>query len=126
MRGLGEDQNIIIKPADKGSCVVVWDPEDYLAKPDKQLKDNETYESSGFKDADLVNLIEKSNSIFHLFEKGNSLLKRNLSISLINIKRPPISEKCTYCLRSISVLSMGLVVLLYQTAVRLLRKLPNF
>ena len=25
MRGLAEDQNIIIKPVDKGSCVVVWD-----------------------------------------------------------------------------------------------------
>ena len=25
MRGLAEDCNIIIKPSDKGSCVVVWD-----------------------------------------------------------------------------------------------------
>ena len=61
MRGLAEDQNIIIKLADKGSCVVVWDQGDYLAEADRQLKDNETYESSSFKDADLIKLVEKSN-----------------------------------------------------------------
>ena len=61
MRGLAEDQNTIIKPADKGSCVVVWDRGDYLAEADRQLKDNETYESSSFKDADLIKLVEKSN-----------------------------------------------------------------
>ena len=37
MRGLAEDQNIIIQPTDKGSCVVGWD--------------NEAYERSSFKDA---------------------------------------------------------------------------
>ena len=29
----------MIKPADKGSCVVVWDREDYLAENYKQLDD---------------------------------------------------------------------------------------
>ena len=51
MRGLAEDRNIMIKPADKGSCLVVWDREDYIAEADWQLKDNETYESISFKDA---------------------------------------------------------------------------
>ena len=63
MRGLAEDCNIIIKLADKGSCVVVWDQEE-IDKADRQLKDNETYESSSLKDEDLVKLVEKSNSIF--------------------------------------------------------------
>ena len=53
MRGLAEDRNIIIKPVDKGSCVVVWDREDYIAEIERQIIDNETYESSSFKDADL-------------------------------------------------------------------------
>ena len=52
MRGLAEDQNIIIKLADK----VVWDQEDHLVEADRQIKDNETYESSSFKDKDLVKL----------------------------------------------------------------------
>ena len=95
MRGLAEDQNIIIQPTDKGSCVVGWDREYYLAEAGRQPKDNEAYERSSFKDA----VTASSN----LLEKGNLLLKKNLSISLINIRRSPILGKCTYCLRSISV-----------------------
>ena len=52
MRGLAEDQNIIIKLADKA----VWDQEDHLVEADRQIKDNETYESSSFKDKDLVKM----------------------------------------------------------------------
>ena len=37
---------------------------DYLAEADRQLKDNETYESSSFKGVDLIKLVKKSNSIF--------------------------------------------------------------
>ena len=61
MRGLAEDQNIIIKPFDKGSCVVVWDRGEFLAEADRQLKDHGTYESGSFKDAGLIKLVEKSN-----------------------------------------------------------------
>ena len=43
MRRLAEDCNIIIKKADKGSCVVLWDREDYLAEAEKQLQDVDTY-----------------------------------------------------------------------------------
>ena len=43
MCNLAEDGSIIIKPTDKGSCVVVWDREDYLAEGYKQLSDSPTY-----------------------------------------------------------------------------------
>ena len=39
MRSLAEDRDIIIKTADKGSCVVVCGREDYLAEGYKQLTD---------------------------------------------------------------------------------------
>ena len=48
---------------------MVWDREDYLAETDRQLQDNETYESSSFKDADLVNLVEETNHIFQSLKK---------------------------------------------------------
>ena len=65
MRNLAEDRSIIIKPADKGSCVVVWDREDYLAEGYKQLSDNSTYvEVKNYKEKLLVDLTEKSNEIF--------------------------------------------------------------
>ena len=43
MRNLARDRSIIIKLPDKGSCVVVWDREDYLAEGYKQLCDTSTY-----------------------------------------------------------------------------------
>ena len=33
MRSLQNDRSVIIKPADKGSAVVVWDRQDYLKDP---------------------------------------------------------------------------------------------
>ena len=41
---LKDDPSIIIKGADKGSVVVVWDREDYLKEAYKQLYDREVYE----------------------------------------------------------------------------------
>ena len=78
MRGLAEDRNIIIKPADKGSCVVVWSREDYVAEADRQLEDNRSYESSSFKDANLVKLVEKSNNIFRSFRKRKLITEEEL------------------------------------------------
>ena len=41
---LRDDTYIIIKEADKGSGVVVWDSKDYLKEAGKQFGDKETYE----------------------------------------------------------------------------------
>ena len=38
------DKNIVIKGADKGSAVVVWDKEDYIEEAEKQLGDSDVYE----------------------------------------------------------------------------------
>ena len=43
MRNLAEDWSVIIKPADKGSCVVILDREDYLAEGYRQLSYHSTY-----------------------------------------------------------------------------------
>ena len=65
MCNLAEDCSIIIKPADKGSCVVVQDHEDHLAEGYKQLSENLTYvEVKNYKEKLLVDLTEKSNEIF--------------------------------------------------------------
>ena len=85
--GLADDRNIIIKPADKVSCVVVWDREDYTAKADRQLKGNETYESSSFKDADLVKLVEKSNSIFRSLRKRKLITDEELKYFTYKYKK---------------------------------------
>ena len=76
MRGLAEDRSIAIKPADKGSSIVVWDKLDYLAEAENHLKDNNTYQDVKFGDNDLVNLVEKSSQMFKQL-----LSKQNISSS---------------------------------------------
>ena len=44
LNSLRNDTSIIIKEADKGSGVVVWDWEEYLKEAEKQLGDKEIYE----------------------------------------------------------------------------------
>ena len=51
MCSLENDRNVIIKPADKGSSIVVWDRLDYFAEAEKQLSDSNTYKE--------VQLLEK-------------------------------------------------------------------
>ena len=44
LRDLSRDTTIVIKGADKGSAVVVWDREDDLKEAENHLGDSETYE----------------------------------------------------------------------------------
>ena len=44
MYHLKNGQSIVIKEADKGSAVVMWDKKDYLMEAEKQLSCKETYE----------------------------------------------------------------------------------
>ena len=41
---LRDDPSIIIKEADKGSTVVVWDRQDYLREVNSQLSDKDVYQ----------------------------------------------------------------------------------
>ena len=76
MRGLAEDRNIIIKPVDKGSCVVLWDREDCLAEAEKQLQDVDIYEDNDFKEPDLVKLVEKRNTMFQSLRRKNLIREK--------------------------------------------------
>ena len=50
MRSLVNDRSVVIKKVDKGSCVVVWDREDYIAEAERQLGDVTVYEDVTFKE----------------------------------------------------------------------------
>ena len=68
---LANVRSIVIKKAVKGSCVVVWDREDYIAEAREQLNDDSVYKRVKFKDKILQNLAEKNNGIFKsLKQKG--------------------------------------------------------
>ena len=44
LHNLKNDKNIVIKSADKGSAIVVWDRDDYIKEDEKQIVDKDTYE----------------------------------------------------------------------------------
>ena len=64
IRTLADDRSIVIKKADKVSCIVVWDGDDYLREAEKQLSDKNVYEEVQFKKQMLSNLVETSNKFF--------------------------------------------------------------
>ena len=43
VRSMADDRSIVIKKADKRSCVVVSDRNDYLLEAEKQLSDTKVY-----------------------------------------------------------------------------------
>ena len=49
MRPLPDDKQIVIKKVAKGSCVMVWDRNDYLLEAERQLKNEKIYRSVTFK-----------------------------------------------------------------------------
>ena len=66
MRTLADDRTIVIKKADKGSCVVAWNRKDYIKEAEKQLNDNNVY-----KEKLLQELVGTSKNLFqNLKAKG--------------------------------------------------------
>ncbi len=70
LQNLAQDRSVIIKSADKGSGVVVWDRSDYLSEAEKQLADSKTYQRVPHDLRTIVNLGQQSNRYFKkLFDK---------------------------------------------------------
>ena len=84
MRNLAEDRQIIIKPADKGSCVEFWDREDYLTEGYRQLSDNSTYvEVKNYKEKLLVDLTEKMERDFQKIVQQESHYREGAEVFYI-------------------------------------------
>ena len=87
MRNLAEDRSIIIKPGDKGSYVVVWDREDYLAEGYRQLSDENVYgEVLDFKEDFFTGLVRKSDNLFRRLNKKGVLTDKELKYFLYEFK----------------------------------------
>ena len=88
MRALADNKTILIKKADKGSCVVVWDHNDYIKEAEKQLNDTRIFSK-------ILKLIEK-------------LVTSNLNILCTNIKRLLTLVNSVFYLRYINAWQMFL------------------
>ena len=71
MGSLQNDRSVIIKAADKGSAVVVWDRQDYLNKAEQQLGDSSMQKKVKVTEKDFVKLVDKCNKIFGDLERRN-------------------------------------------------------
>ena len=60
MYSLDDDKSIIVKGADKGSAVIVWDRKDYLKEAKKHLENKEVYLEVPNDSSALVSTIFKS------------------------------------------------------------------
>ena len=55
---------VVVKKADRGSAVVVWERNDYIKEAKKQLGDKSMYQQVNFKEKVLCEIVGKSNSSF--------------------------------------------------------------
>ena len=59
LRWLADDKSIVVKQADKGSCVVVWCRDDCIKEANKQLEDKSVYKDINFEETNLSNLVDR-------------------------------------------------------------------
>ena len=93
MESLAGDKTIIIKPADKGSSVVVWDRSDYLQVASRQLQDKNIYEDVSFSENILIDLVERSNKIFKGLCSHKLISEKELKYFTYNFKKATNLEK---------------------------------
>ena len=87
IRSLAGDRSIVIKKADKGSCVVVWDILDYLMEAKKQLKDRKVYQEVRFSKNILTDLVEKSNTMFKNLRRKGVISEKELKYFSFEYKK---------------------------------------
>ena len=78
MGSLVDDRNLVIEKADKGSCVVVWDRNDYLMEAEKQLSDKNVYKDVNFNEKLIQDLTETSNKIFRILKDRGFITDKEL------------------------------------------------
>ena len=78
MRTLVDDRTTVIKKTDKGSCVVVWDRNDYIKEAEKQLDDSNVHEAVCFNGKLLQELVGISNKLLKIFKATGKISDQQL------------------------------------------------
>ena len=77
---------IVTEKANKGSCVVVRNRNDYIEKAEKQSSDEKIYKDINFKDKILKEFQVIVINCLKVLKRKGVLLKKNLSTLLLNLK----------------------------------------
>ena len=64
MRSLADYRSLVIKKADKGSCIVVWNRNDYLTEAEKQLENPNVYRKLTFNEKTFSYLVDCRKKFF--------------------------------------------------------------
>ena len=99
-RSLAGDRSIVIKKADKGSAVVLWDRNDYIKEAEKRLGDKSVYQKVNFKEKLLCELVDKSNSSFKELKRMGFISDKTLKYFTYEFKKATNLGKF-YCLPKI-------------------------
>ena len=87
MRDLQNDRNVIIKPADKGSAVVIWEQNDYLKETEKQLSDKSTCLETKVIEKSLVDLVEQVDKKFDNLQRKSLIQETEKNYFKVNFKK---------------------------------------
>ena len=79
LRGLTDDRSIVIKQADKGSCVVVWCRDDCIKEANAQLGDKTHIKISTLKKQFFRTWLIKAIEFLRVFTHANLLRRKNSS-----------------------------------------------
>ena len=85
VRSLVDDPNYIIKKADKGSYVIVWDRSDYVMEEEEQPNDTKLYKN--ISDSLIPKITEKSNKIFESLKRRGFISEKQLKYFRFNFKK---------------------------------------
>ena len=84
---MADDRSIVIKKADEGSYIVVWDRTDYLREAEKQLEDPNVYRKVAFKDKILSQLVDCSNRFFKNLKMKGHITEKELKYFSYEFKK---------------------------------------
>ena len=88
MRTLADDRTIVIKKADKGFCVVVWDRNDYVKEAEKQLNDiKDVYKDVCFNEKLLQQFVGTSNKLFQNLKAKEKISDKQLKYFTYQYKK---------------------------------------
>ena len=84
---MADDRTIVIKKADKGSCVVVWDRKDYINEAEKQLNNTNVYKDVYFTNKLLQELVGTSNKLFQNLKTKGKISDKHLKYFMYQYKK---------------------------------------
>ena len=78
---------VVVKKADRGSAVVVWERNDYIKEAKKQLGDKSMYQQVNFKEKVLCEIVDKSNSSFKELKRMGCISDKTLKYFTCEFKK---------------------------------------